>query len=132
MVAWSKDKDHHVRRLASEGSRPRLPWGLQLKALRRHVRDTLSEVLDRLRWEGPPRRVVATSKTFKQLARLAGAPPQRKGPFVERTVNRSQLHEWVERLAAMDGKRRAQQPGVARSRAGQIVAGAVEGSIRVG
>jgi 3-methyladenine DNA glycosylase AlkC len=32
MKAWAKDANHHVRRLASEGSRPRLPWGLRLKA----------------------------------------------------------------------------------------------------
>ncbi len=30
---WAKDPSPHVRRLASEGSRPRLPWGLQLKGL---------------------------------------------------------------------------------------------------
>ncbi len=30
---WAKDKNLHVRRLVSEGSRPRLPWGLQLKTL---------------------------------------------------------------------------------------------------
>jgi 3-methyladenine DNA glycosylase AlkC len=30
---WAGDPSHHVRRLVSEGSRPRLPWGLQLKAL---------------------------------------------------------------------------------------------------
>lgn len=30
---WCHDPSHHVRRLVSEGSRPRLPWGLQLKAL---------------------------------------------------------------------------------------------------
>jgi 3-methyladenine DNA glycosylase AlkC len=36
MLRWTKDTDEKVRRLASEGSRPRLPWGLQLKAL---VRD---------------------------------------------------------------------------------------------
>lgn len=30
---WSADPSAHVRRLVSEGSRPRLPWGLQLKAL---------------------------------------------------------------------------------------------------
>jgi 3-methyladenine DNA glycosylase AlkC len=30
---WSADPNLHVRRLVSEGSRPRLPWGLQLKAL---------------------------------------------------------------------------------------------------
>jgi 3-methyladenine DNA glycosylase AlkC len=30
---WVDDPSVHVRRLVSEGSRPRLPWGLQLKAL---------------------------------------------------------------------------------------------------
>jgi len=30
---WSSDPSAHVRRLVSEGSRPRLPWGLQLKSL---------------------------------------------------------------------------------------------------
>jgi 3-methyladenine DNA glycosylase AlkC len=30
---WSADPSAHVRRLVSEGSRPRLPWGLQLKSL---------------------------------------------------------------------------------------------------
>ncbi|MDH5231457.1 MAG: DNA alkylation repair protein [Gammaproteobacteria bacterium] len=29
--SWTKDHDHHVRRLASEGCRPRLPWGNHLK-----------------------------------------------------------------------------------------------------
>lgn len=30
MFQWAKDKNHHVRRLASEGSRPRLPWSFKL------------------------------------------------------------------------------------------------------
>ena len=30
---WTRDPSAHVRRLASEGSRPRLPWGLRLHAL---------------------------------------------------------------------------------------------------
>lgn len=33
LMRWSKDSSAHVRRLASEGSRPRLPWGVQLKPL---------------------------------------------------------------------------------------------------
>ncbi|WP_374678849.1 DNA alkylation repair protein [Piscinibacter sp.] len=33
LARWTNDASPHVRRLASEGSRPRLPWGLQLKAL---------------------------------------------------------------------------------------------------
>lgn len=31
MLSWSKHKSEHVRRLASEGCRPRLPWGGVLK-----------------------------------------------------------------------------------------------------
>jgi 3-methyladenine DNA glycosylase AlkC len=36
MESWARDPDEHMRRLASEGSRPRLPWGMRLAAL---VRD---------------------------------------------------------------------------------------------
>ncbi|MSQ02994.1 MAG: DNA alkylation repair protein [Myxococcales bacterium] len=31
LTRWSADPDAHVRRLVSEGSRPRLPWGMQLR-----------------------------------------------------------------------------------------------------
>ena len=31
-TSWARDSNHHVRRLVSEGSRPRLPWGLRLSA----------------------------------------------------------------------------------------------------
>tara|TARA_R110001606_G_C15404643_1_gene654123 strand:- start:2333 stop:3454 length:1122 start_codon:yes stop_codon:yes gene_type:complete len=30
LLRWTSDPDEHVRRLASEGSRPRLPWGKRL------------------------------------------------------------------------------------------------------
>ena len=33
MKTWSLDSSEHVRRLASEGSRPRLPWSFRLDAL---------------------------------------------------------------------------------------------------
>jgi 3-methyladenine DNA glycosylase AlkC len=33
MEQWSRDPDEHVRRLASEGTRPRLPWSFQLPVL---------------------------------------------------------------------------------------------------
>ncbi|MBK9991149.1 MAG: DNA alkylation repair protein [Verrucomicrobia bacterium] len=33
MQKWANDKNEHVRRLASEGSRPRLPWGARLSAI---------------------------------------------------------------------------------------------------
>jgi len=33
MERWSQDENEHVRRLASEGSRPRLPWSFRLEGL---------------------------------------------------------------------------------------------------
>ncbi len=33
LTRWTQDPSAHVRRLVSEGSRPRLPWGLRLQAL---------------------------------------------------------------------------------------------------
>ena len=38
---WTRDPSMHVRRLVSEGSRPRLPWGLRLHALVRDPSPTL-------------------------------------------------------------------------------------------
>jgi len=33
LETWARDADEHLRRLASEGSRPRLPWGARLQFL---------------------------------------------------------------------------------------------------
>lgn len=33
ILGWAGDENEHVRRLASEGSRPRLPWGMRLKSV---------------------------------------------------------------------------------------------------
>jgi 3-methyladenine DNA glycosylase AlkC len=32
LLAWTRDPDPHVRRLCSEGSRPRLPWAMRIPA----------------------------------------------------------------------------------------------------
>lgn len=34
MEGWARDANEHVRRLASEGSRPRLPWSFRIEPLR--------------------------------------------------------------------------------------------------
>jgi len=101
------------------------PSRAQLKAMRRHIRDTLKAIADRVRWEGDPRRVVATSKTFKQLARLSGGAPQRKGPFVRRGLTRRDVQEWIPRLAKLPAGERAKLRGISHPRARQILAGAV-------
>lgn len=35
LIRWTKHKNHHVRRLASEGCRPRLPWAMALPELKK-------------------------------------------------------------------------------------------------
>jgi exopolyphosphatase / guanosine-5'-triphosphate,3'-diphosphate pyrophosphatase len=101
------------------------PRHRDVKALRRHVRQALGEVADRLQWEGRPAHVVATSKTFKQLARLGGAPRGRKGPFRQRTVHRGCLRTWIPRLESLPARKRADLPGISAARARQILAGAI-------
>ncbi len=48
MHGWTADPCEHVRRLASEGSRPRLPWGVRLQALVQNPEPT-RRILDTLR-----------------------------------------------------------------------------------
>jgi 3-methyladenine DNA glycosylase AlkC len=48
MHAWSLDDDPHVRRLASEGCRPRLPWSFRLEKLVADPSPVL-EILDNLK-----------------------------------------------------------------------------------
>jgi len=48
MLRWSRDENEHRRRLASEGSRPRLPWAVALPAFKRDPAPLLP-LLDQLR-----------------------------------------------------------------------------------
>lgn len=48
LLRWSEDDDEHVRRLSSEGIRPRLPWGKQLTQFRNDP-ESIFPVLERLK-----------------------------------------------------------------------------------
>jgi len=50
MKAWAKHKNEHVRRLASEGCRPRLPWAMQLPAFVQNPNPVL-EILELLKYD---------------------------------------------------------------------------------
>lgn len=41
MLCWAKSKNHHVRRLASEGCRPRLPWAIALPPFKKNPKTIL-------------------------------------------------------------------------------------------
>jgi len=96
-----------------------------VKALRKHVRAELGRVLRPFGAQGPPDAAVATSKTFKQLARITGAAPVSDGIDVARSLRRDDLAKWQPKLAEMTVKDRAQLPGVSIGRAPQLLAGAI-------
>ncbi|MFE9255860.1 Ppx/GppA family phosphatase [Streptomyces sp. NPDC006879] len=101
------------------------PDPLDVKALRRYVRAQIARIVGEFSRLGAPDHVVATSKTFKQLARIAGAARSAEGLYVQRDLSRRSLEEWVPKLASMTTEERAALPGVSDGRAGQLLAGAL-------
>lgn len=101
------------------------PDAADVRELRKFVRAEIAGEVGRLQRLGPAQRAVATSKTFRQLARIAGAAPSSEGPLVSRRLSRDDLSQWLPRLGAMTASERATLPGVSAGRAPQLVAGAL-------
>ncbi|MET7936345.1 Ppx/GppA phosphatase family protein [Streptomyces sp. NPDC005322] len=101
------------------------PDPADVRALRRHARAEIARTVGDFSRHGTPDHVVATSKTFRQLARIAGAARSGEGLYVQRRLTRRALEEWVPKLAAMPAHERAGLPGVSEGRAGQLLAGAL-------
>lgn len=97
----------------------------EVRTLRKHVRARVASVVGQVARAGAPDQVVATSKTFRSLARVAGAAPAAEGPYVRRTLDRAAVAEMVWQLAAMSAGERARLPGVSPSRAAQLLAGCI-------
>lgn len=73
------------------------------------------------RWD----RVVATSKTFRSLARLAGAAPAGAGQWVPRRLTATDLHQVLEFIRRIPAGALATMEGVSGDRAHQLLAGGV-------
>ncbi|MET7641963.1 Ppx/GppA phosphatase family protein [Streptomyces sp. NPDC005438] len=97
----------------------------RVRALRRHVRAEIARTVGEFNRHGTPDHVVATSKTFRQLARIGGAARSAEGLYVQRELHHKDLEEWVPRLAEMTAAQRAELPGVSEGRAHQLLAGAL-------
>jgi len=101
------------------------PDAEMVKELRKRVRaDIARDAGDVLRAGGPDH-AVATSKTFRSLARICGAPPSGDGPLVQRVLEASVLAERIDELVTMDDEARRRLPGVSEQRSHQLVAGAL-------
>ncbi len=96
-----------------------------VRELRRDIRAEIARDAGHLLRGGPPDRAAATSKTFRSLARICGAPSSTEGALVPRTLPLDELRAWIPKLVAMAPEELAALPGVSQSRAHQIVPGAL-------
>ncbi|MFJ4833821.1 Ppx/GppA phosphatase family protein [Streptomyces sp. NPDC088747] len=104
-----------------------LPGGIapsprRLAEIRQHLSRSLEAVPGLPQLE-PGGRVLACSKTFEQLSRLAAG--QGRAPRARRQLALPQLNASVSLLAGADPSRRAKLPGISRHRAEQSLAGAL-------
>jgi len=97
----------------------------EVRRLRKHVRAEIASAASAIRSAGTPEHCVATSKTFRQLARISGAAPSGEGPYAKRVLRHSAVAELAERLPKMTIAARAHLPGVSVIRAPQLAAGAI-------
>ena len=96
-----------------------------IRTLRKHIRTSVAHDAGMLLRSGAPDVAVATSKTFRSLARICGAAPSSDGDFVSRTLTADDLTKRIPELLEMDDDEISDLPGVSSSRSHQMVAGAL-------
>jgi exopolyphosphatase/guanosine-5'-triphosphate,3'-diphosphate pyrophosphatase len=96
-----------------------------MEKLREYVANELANSTKKLLSGARPDRVVASSKTFRTLARLAGAAPSKEGPRVPRRLHINGLRQVIGFISRMASADLAELDGVSAGRAHQTLAGAI-------
>ncbi|WP_138760777.1 Ppx/GppA phosphatase family protein [Modestobacter altitudinis] len=107
---------------AETGGRPDLR---ALTRLDEYAEELLAPAGKELRGVGDPEFAVATSKTFRTLARLAGAAPYAAGLTVPRELTVTGLTQVIGFVSRIESSALAELEGVSAQRAHQVPAGAV-------
>jgi exopolyphosphatase/guanosine-5'-triphosphate,3'-diphosphate pyrophosphatase len=101
------------------------PSKRSIEELRKYVGEQLARPAGKLLSTGAPDRVVASSKTFRTLARLAGAAPSGAGPRMRRSLQINGLRQIIGFISRIPSADLAELDGVSPARAHQTMAGAV-------
>jgi exopolyphosphatase / guanosine-5'-triphosphate,3'-diphosphate pyrophosphatase len=101
------------------------PSAENVRSLRKYVRAEIAGAAGMLLRHGQPNHAVATSKTFRQLARIAGAAPSSEGFYVRRSLKHADVTALAERLPKLTAAERRDLPGASLARAYQLAAGAI-------
>lgn len=102
-----------------------LDAGKTPEELRLYVRTTLAEQAGQILRGGAFDRAVATSKTFRSLARICGAASSNEGQYVRRVLRKNDLTRLAGELPQLTAAELADLPGVSGDRAHQMLAGAL-------
>ncbi|NYJ19851.1 Ppx/GppA phosphatase family protein [Glaciibacter psychrotolerans] len=97
----------------------------QMAALRDHAAGILATAVTAFADQPAPHHIVGSSKTIRSLARLAGSTQDGVGSADRIMLRRSQLNDWVPRLAKIPADARPALPGITADRTFQIVAGGI-------
>ncbi|WP_420363508.1 Ppx/GppA family phosphatase [Curtobacterium aetherium] len=122
-VAWSMPIG--AARLARSFAATGTPSEDDVRRIRHEIRVEIARDAGRLLRSGAPDRAVATSKTFRSIARICGAAPSAAGALVPRVLDGAVLREKLPSLLTMGVDELATLPGVSPSRAHQVVPGAL-------
>ncbi|QLI76335.1 DNA alkylation repair protein [Bacillus pumilus] len=96
MLVWSQDQDEHLRRLASEGCRPRLPWGLSVPSLKKNPSVTLP-ILENLKAD--PSRYVQKS-VANHLNDISAIQPDLMKQTVQSWYGTNKHTNWIVKHAS--------------------------------
>ncbi|WP_439693490.1 Ppx/GppA family phosphatase [Curtobacterium sp. SP.BCo] len=122
-VAWSMPIG--AARLARSYFAAGTPTEDDVRRIRHEIRVEIARDAGLLLRTGRPDRAVATSKTFRSIARICGAAPSGAGALVPRVLDGAVLRAKLPSLLTMSVAELATLPGVSPSRAHQVVPGAL-------
>ena len=97
----------------------------EIKKARDWLEGQLAPTAKKFRKLARPDRVVASSKTFRSLARLTGAAPSSAGQRVSRTLTDTGLRQLLAFITRMSSSDLAALDGVSSARSHQLVGGAL-------
>ncbi|MFM1906137.1 MAG: hypothetical protein RIT32_933 [Actinomycetota bacterium] len=101
------------------------PTSKQVKQLNDYIYAEIENIIDQITTDDGADHVVGTSKTFRSLARIAGAAPSAAGPYVKRVLPAAKLMDFADQVTEMTVQQRTSLPGVSKARAPQLAAGAL-------
>lgn len=102
-----------------------LPSAEDIRSLQKYARSQIGRIAGKINRVGAADQVVGSSKTFRSLARIAGAAPSGDGIYSPRKLFRRDLAGIIDTLASRTPEERSTLPGVSQARAGQVLAGAI-------